>query len=106
MAKAKAAEPELTPEEKGKLESAVEDLRAHLDDPNPDHPRSGMAGVFPDWAKTIWKHRGKKILAFLEGDLGITPPPTEAEAEAEPAAAQHATPHDHGKTHTHEHGKK
>ncbi len=73
--------PPLTDAERGQLAAALRELELHLSY-DPEHPASGIAGVFPVWLKTIFRLQGQDILEFLQA---------RADADAM-SATEHLTP--------------
>ncbi len=77
--------PQLSAAEKAKLTRAIVALEGHLND-DPEHPRSGIAGIFPSWLQDLFAIAGPQLLAFLEGLAGVTPAPVPAPVPTPPPA--------------------
>lgn len=67
--------PKLTAKEKAKLKAAALELKAHLAEVDPEHPRTGVAGILPPWLALLLKLFGPGFLALVEGELGVPPTP-------------------------------
>ncbi len=87
------AKPELNDADKDKAKAAYETLKAHLDEADPEHPRTGIAGILPAWLALLLKLFGPQFLALIESELSITsaPVPVVAPAPA-PASAPASAP--------------
>ena len=82
--------PKLTAKEKAKAKAAYADLKAHLAEVDPEHPKTGIAGILPPWLALILKQFGPAILALIEAELGIPPgilPPRQDPTAPAPAPA-------------------